>query len=154
MIAFRHYARRRAYDTWDEGRTKSLPKRANKRLIRLSTDQSVGSGLPTSPDPTLNSACSHGQLTRRDNTDRSFLVLLAAEAPPPNNMFFFLFLRTRPRLSVRSSLKIRIQLTSEPKTAAQNKNIDMLNYQKRRGTFPCSSETIDGKQPPRQWTVG
>ena len=61
-------AGRRAYDTWDEGRKKQRPTTA-KNL-----------------DPTLKSACSNGQLTRRDNTDRSFPVLLAAEAPPPNNM--------------------------------------------------------------------
>ena len=45
--------------------------------------------LPTtakSPDPTLNSACSHGQLTRSDTTDRSALVFLAAEAPPQTTL--------------------------------------------------------------------
>ena len=58
---------RRAYDTWGEGRKKQRPTTA-KNL-----------------DPTLKSACSKGQLTRKDNTDRSALRFLAAEALPPNN---------------------------------------------------------------------
>ena len=62
------YATRRGYDTWDEGRKKPLPT------------------IAKNPDPTLNSACSNRQLTRGDNTDRSAVVFLAAEAPTPDNL--------------------------------------------------------------------
>ena len=59
---------RRACNTWDDGRKKTRQTTAENH------------------DPTLKSACSNGQLTRRDNTDRSALKFLAAEAPPPKQL--------------------------------------------------------------------